>query len=69
MIWRTHVDILMLGKCDPLSQISEHDAQIQISHAEHYRESDNLFCEQVLLNDAYLQSMNTKNDLLIAYVK
>ena len=43
MIWRRHIDILMLGKCNPLSQPREHDAKIQITHAEHYKESDNLF--------------------------
>ena len=42
-MWRTHINILMLGKCYPLSQLGKHDAKIQISHAEHYRESDNLF--------------------------
>ena len=59
----------MLGKCNPLSQIREHEAKIQITHAEHYRESDNLVFEQVLLNNTYIQSINTKNDLLIADVK
>ena len=53
----------MLKKCNPLSKIREHDAKIQITHAEHFRESDDLFFEQVLLNNAYLQSINTKNDL------
>ena len=33
----------MLGKCYPLSQLREQDAKIQITHAEHYMESDNLF--------------------------
>ena len=65
----TYIDILMLGKFNPFSQLREHDAKIQITHAEHYRESDNLFFEQVLLNNAYQQSINTKNDLLIKYVK
>ena len=43
LIWRTHIDILMLGKCNPLSQLREHDEKIQITHADHYRESDNFF--------------------------
>ena len=41
-MWRTHIDILMLGKCYPLSQLRQHGVKIQITHAEHYRESDNL---------------------------
>ena len=69
MIWRTHIDILMLEKCNPLSQLREHDAKIQTTHAEHYKESDSLFFEQVLLNNAYKQSINTMNDLLKEYVK
>ena len=69
MIWRTHIDILMLGKCYPLSQLRGHEAKMQITHAEHYRESDILFIEQVLLNNAYWQSINTKNDILIEHVK
>ena len=48
MICRTHIDIMMLGKCNPLSQRSLHDAKIQITHAEHYRESDNLFLNKHL---------------------
>ena len=32
-------------------------------------ESDKLFCEQVLLNNKYLQSIYTKNDLFIENVK
>ena len=37
------MDILMLGKCNQLSQLWEHDAELQITHAEQYRESENLF--------------------------
>ena len=33
----------MLGKCNPRSQFREQDAKIQITHAEYYREIDNLF--------------------------
>ena len=33
----------MLGKCNPLSQLREHDGKIQITHAEHHREPDYLF--------------------------
>ena len=33
----------MFGKCNPLSQLREHDAKLQITHAEYNRESDNLF--------------------------
>ena len=33
----------MLGKCNPLSQLSEYDPKIQITHAKHYRESDYFF--------------------------
>ena len=33
----------MLGKRNPLSQLREHAAKLQISHVEHYREPDNLF--------------------------
>ena len=40
--------------------------KIRITHAEHYRESDNLFLNKY---NAYWQSINTKNDLLIPYVK
>ena len=36
----------MLEKCNPLSQLREHEAKIQIIHAERYRESDNLFCNK-----------------------
>ena len=59
----------MLRKCNPLSQLREHDSKIQITHAEHYMESDNLFFEQVRLNNAYWQLINTKNDFLIEYLK
>ena len=41
-----NLEILMLGKCNPLSKLKEHDAKMQITHAEHYRESDNLFCNK-----------------------
>ena len=47
LIWRAHIDILMLGKSNPLSRLREHDAKIQIVHVEHYRESDRLFVELV----------------------
>ena len=40
---------MMLGKCNPLSQLREHDAKIRITHAEHYRESDNLFFKRCIL--------------------
>ena len=43
LIWITHIHILMRGKCYRLGQLREHDAKIKITHAEHYRESDNLF--------------------------
>ena len=43
LILRTHIDFLMLGKCYQLSQLRMHDANIQITHTEHYRGSDNLF--------------------------
>ena len=34
----------MLKKCYPISQLREHDEKkIQITHTEHYTESDNLF--------------------------
>ena len=33
----------MLEKRNPLSQLREQDEKIQITHAEQYRESDNLF--------------------------
>ena len=33
----------MSGKSYPLSQLRDHIAKIQITHAEHYRESDNMF--------------------------
>ena len=60
----------MLGKCNPLSQLREHDVKIQITHVDYYRESGNLFFfKQVILNNAYLQSSNAKNNLLIEYVK
>ena len=45
----------MLGKCNPLSQLREHDAKIQITHAEHYRESGNLFCNK------YYKTMHIDN--------
>ena len=43
LIWRTHIEILMLGKCNPLSQLRDHDVKIQIIHVEHYREWDNKY--------------------------
>ena len=43
LILRTPIDILMLGKCNQLSQLREQDAKMQTTHAEHYRESENLF--------------------------
>ena len=46
LIWRTNIDNLMLGKCNPLSQLREHDAKIQITYAEHYNESDSLFLNE-----------------------
>ena len=36
----------MSGKYFPLSQLRKHDDKIQITHAEHYRESDNLFMNE-----------------------
>ena len=41
--------MLMLGKCNPLSQLRVHEAKIQITHAEHYRESDNLIFNKFFL--------------------
>ena len=41
-----HFDVV---KCTPLSQLREHDAKIQITHAEHYGESDNLFLNKYFL--------------------
>ena len=41
--WCPSWDLLMLGKCNPLSQLREHDVKIQNTHAEHYRESNNVF--------------------------
>ena len=38
-------DILMLGNCNPLSQLRDRDEKIQMTHAEHIRETDNLFFE------------------------
>ena len=43
LILRTHIDILRMGKYYQLSQLRQHDAKIQTIHAEHYRDSDNLF--------------------------
>ena len=42
-IWRTYIDILTMGKCYPVSRLSEHNTKLQITHVEHYRDSDNLF--------------------------
>ena len=41
--------MLMLGKCNPLSQLRLHETKIQITHAEHCRESDNLFLNKYFL--------------------
>ena len=43
------------GKCYPLDQLREHEAKIQITHAEHYWESDNLF------SNKYYQTMHIDN--------
>ena len=59
----------MLGNCNPLSQLRDQDDKIQITHAEHYRESDNLFFNK------YFKTMHIDNQsiqrmiFLIAYVK
>ena len=39
----TRIDILVFGKCYPLSKAREHDRKIQVTHAERYKDSDNLF--------------------------
>ena len=39
MIWITHIDILTMGKCYPVSQLRQQDAKIQITHVEHYSKS------------------------------
>ena len=66
MIWRTDIDILMLGKRYPLSQVREHDEN-KIIYAEHYRGSDNL-----ILTSTFKQCILTisqyKEYYLIEYV-
>ena len=36
-----------------LSQQREHDAKIQITHVQHYKELDILFFEEEIINNAY----------------
>ena len=67
---RLYIDFISFNVKCPNAQLREQDAKIQITQAEHYRDSDiKLVFEQVLLNNAYWQSTITKNDLKIEYTK
>ena len=48
-----------MGKCYPLSQFSEHDEKIQITHAELYSESDKLFSNKNFLK-MYIENQSTQ---------
>ena len=59
----------MLGKCNQLSQPREHDAKIQITHAELYKESDNLFLNKYFLT-MHIDNQSIQRMIpLIEYVK